>query len=574
MNKKFFILLGILQVAMLCGVLVFGQTRYSVVISELMADPTPQVGLPNTEWLELRNTTGATINLQNWRLAKTTGVSGPMPVYNLLPDSCVIICTGAQVPVLQAFGRAIAVTSFPSLSNDADLVWLVNPAGALVHAVDYNVSWYQNAIKADGGWTLEMIDIRNPCAGGSNWRASNDLRGGSPGIINSINGSNRDAVSPRLLRGSAPDSVTIVLSFDEPLDSASAIGLAKYSISNGIGSPVAVSVAGPLFSRVNLRLASPILRGTIYSVQATGIADCSGNTMANTAVRVGLASVADSLDLVVNELMFDPPPLGFDYIELYNRSNKIIDLRTIILANRSSTTAAIGSLTPLSANSYLLFPGEYVAASQNPAVVGQTYTVNNPDAFLTLASLPSFPDDKGNAIVLNNLGRIVDELRYDDNWHFALLNNKRGVALERQDPNRPTNSPENWTSAASTAGFGTPTAQNSQFLSTQQVQGEMSVSPKMFSPDNDGFEDFALLNFKFPQAGYVANVTIFDAAGRPVRVLQRNTTCAAAGSFRWDGLDDKMLKVPVGTYIIYTDIFEMSGKKKRFKNTVVVARKF
>jgi len=574
MRKKIAMASPVMLISMLCGALVFGQGRYSVVIDELMADPTPQVGLPNTEWLELRNTTNATINLQGWRLAKTTGVSGPMPLYNLLPDSCVMVCTGTQVPVLQAFGRAIAVTSFPSLSNDADLVWLQNPAGALVHAVDYNVSWYQNAVKADGGWTLEMIDTRNPCAGGSNWRASNDTRGGSPGIINSINATNRDVVAPRLQRGSAPDSVNIVLSFDEPLDSNSAIGAAKYAVSNGIGSPVAVTALAPLFNRVNLRLATPLQRGTVYMVSANGIADCSGNSMTNATVKVGLSSVADSLDLVVNELLFDPPAFGFDYIEIYNRSNKIIDLRTISLANRSSSTGAIGSVTPLSANNYLLFPGEYVAASQSPATVQQTYVVKNPDAFLAMGSLPSFPDDKGNAILLNNLGRVVDELPYDDNWHFALVDNKQGVALERLNPDGPTNSAENWTSAASSAGFGTPTAQNSQFMANQQAQGEVSVAPKMFSPDNDGFEDFALLSFQFPQAGYVANVTIYDAAGRPVRILQRNTTCAAKGSFRWDGLDDKMLKVPVGSYIIYTDIFDISGKKKRFKTTVVVARKF
>jgi flagellar hook assembly protein FlgD len=79
---------------------------------------------------------------------------------------------------------------------------------------------------------------------------------------------------------------------------------------------------------------------------------------------------------------------------------------------------------------------------------------------------------------------------------------------------------------------------------------------------------------KFPEPGYVANITIMDAAGRPVRVLQRNATCAATGSFRWDGLNDKQQKVAVGVYIVFTEIFNLKGQKRMIKNTVTVAGKF
>ena len=91
--------------------------RYDIVIDELMADPTPQIGLPNNEWIELRNTSATAFNLLGWRIGDATGQSGTMPSYNLLPDSFVIVCTGGAVAAMSAFGPTISVTSFPSLNN-------------------------------------------------------------------------------------------------------------------------------------------------------------------------------------------------------------------------------------------------------------------------------------------------------------------------------------------------------------------------------------------------------------------------------------------------------------------------
>jgi len=91
--------------------------------------------------------------------------------------------------------------------------------------------------------------------------------------------------------------------------------------------------------------------------------------------------------------------------------------------------------------------------------------------------------------------------------------------------------------------------------------------------NNDGLDDIAMIQYKVDGPGYVANIIIFDAAGRPVRSLVRSGTLALSGYWTWDGLDDKGNKLPVGSYIIFTEMFNLQGKKERFKNTIVVARK-
>ena len=471
--------------------------RYDIVIDELMADPTPQISLPNNEWIELRNTSATTINLLGWRIGDASGQSGSMPSYNLLPDSFVIVCTASAVAAMSVYGPTISVTSFPSLDNTGDVIYLRSPQNRIIHAVSYSDTWYQNELKKDGGWTLEMIDTKNPCSGFTNWKASSDVKGGTPGKKNSVDAVNKDLTAPLLLRAFATDSLNISLVFDEPLDSLKAATAGNYSISDGIGVPQSAIAIVPVFDKVSLRLNTALSRNNVYTVTASAVTDCAGNIVTNkNTSRVGLSAVADSLDIVINEILFNPKPNGTDYVEIYNRSNKIIDLKQTYIANRNST-GVISSIKQLSADNYLFFPQDFIVITEDPAIVKRDFITKNMDAFVTVASMPSFNDDKGNVIILNTQGKITDELKYDEKWHFKLIDNREGVALERIDYNAATQQQDNWHSAATSVGYGTPTYKNSQYRIDLQVQGEITVTPEIVSPDNDGIDDYATIDTAF-----------------------------------------------------------------------------
>lgn len=547
------------------------QNRYDVVIDEIMADPTPQIGLPSNEWIELRNVSANPVNLQNWRIGDATGQSGPMPNFVLQPDSFVIVCTGSAVAAMQAYGRVISVTSFPSLDNDADQLYLKSNAGLTIHAVSYSVSWYQNAVKSDGGWTLEMIDAKNPCAGIINWKASTDTRGGSPGIKNSVDAVNNDQSGPSIKNAYALDNLNIIVVFNEPLDSIKGATPANYSIDGGLTIQSATSLS-PAFDRVQLRLNTAMQPNTVYNITANNITDCKNNAIGSgNKAKVGLPVDAAANEIVINEILFDPKSGSSDFVEIFNRSNKIFDLNKIYVANRNSS-GAISSTRLISTVPYYIFPGDYAVVTEDAATLALDYMVQNPDAVFVLSSLPSYPDDEGNVIVLNFQGAVVDEVKYKDDWHFALLSNDEGVSLERIDPDAESQKADNWHSAASTAGFGTPTYKNSQYKLTQTISAAIEVTPRVFSPDNDGRDDIATIQYKTTEPGYIANITIYDANGRPVRSLVKNGTLGLQGYWVWDGLDDKRLKVPVGTYILFTEIFNLNGKKEVFRNVVVLAR--
>jgi hypothetical protein len=547
--------------------------QYDIVIDEIMSDPTPQVGLPDNEWIELKNTSASPINLQGWTIGDLTENSGAMPNFILQPDSFVIVCTGSAFTAMSAFGKAISVTSFPSLDNTGDQLALSTADGKIIHAVKYSDDWYQNELKKSGGWSLEMIDTKNPCSGFGNWIASVDPSGGTPGKKNSVDTNNIDQTPPHLLRAYTIDSINITLVFDEPLDSLKAATAGNYLISDGIGIPQSAVAVSPLFDKVNLRLATSLNQNKVYTVTSNSLTDCAGNTIGSANIaRVGLSSVADSFDVIINEILFNPKPNGVDYVEIYNRGNKIINLKQIHIANRNST-GVISSITQLSTDDYLLFPQDFIVITENPGIVKSQYITLNPDAFITVGSMPSFSDANGDVILLNAQGNITDELQYDASWQFPLIDNPEGVALERIDYDAPTQSSNNWHSAATSTGYGTPTYKNSQYRIDQQLQGEINISPAIFSPDNDGVDDFATIDYNFPEPGYVANITIFDASGRPVRYLQQNALCGTKGKYQWDGLGDKNQKLPIGIYVVCTEIFNLDGKTKQFKNPIVLARR-
>jgi hypothetical protein len=552
--------------------LIFCQNRYDIVIDEIMADPTPALGLPNTEWIELRNTTTSPINLQGWRAGDASGLSGPLPNFTLQADSFVIICAASSVAVMSSFATAISVSSFPSLDNDGDELFLRAANGLTIHAVAYSVSWYQSDLKKEGGWTLEMIDAKNPCTGAHNWKASINATGGTPGKKNSVDAINNDQTGPRLKYAYARDSVTIVAVFDEPIDSLKGSTQANYGTDGGV-SVTAATPLPPLFSSVELKLSTRLTMNRVYKLTATNITDCKDNAVGNSNnAMVGLPAEAGPSDIVVNEILFNPKSNGSDYIEFFNQGDKIVDIAKLYVANRSST-GAINSIRQILPTPFYIFPGEYYVITEDAARLELDYLVRNPDAVIVLSSIPSYPDDNGDVVLLNGQGMVVDEVKYKHEWHFKLIDNDEGVSLERIDPAGPSQDASNWHSAASTAGYGTPGYKNSQYKQMQNTDASITVIPKVFSPDNDGRDDIATIQYKATEPGYVANVTIFDVQGRPVRYLVNNGTLALAGYWNWDGLGEKSNKLPIGVYIIYSEIFNLEGKKQQFKNTVVLARK-
>lgn len=546
-------------------------TRYDVLIHEIMANPSSSPGLPDFKYIELFNASHNAYNLNGWQISNGKSTAFIKADFVLQPDSFILICATNASTTLSLFGATIGITNFPGLNINGDMLLLRSGDDRLIHAVGYNKSWYANEVKSDGGWSLEMIDTKNPCSGGSNWKASTNAKGGTPAAPNSIAGDNKDETAPQLLRAYAADSIHILLVFDETLDSLQASVKENYVCSDGIAIEIAEPQA-PLFNSVRLKLNAPLSKEKVYSLHVKNVVDCSGNMTSNeSSAKVGMSQMPALSDIVINEILFNPPTDGADYIEFYNRSNHIINAKTLYVAGRNAS-GNLSTLKQVSTDDILIFPGDFIVVTDNGVAVKQQYLVKSPNAIIEIPTMPSYPNTSGTLVLLNTLGEVIDELHYDEKWHFDLATNYKGVALERIDYNEPTQDKNNWHSAAASAGYGTPTYQNSQFKANEQLQGGISISPGVFSPDNDGHDDFLTIAYQFPEPGYVCNITVFDARGRTIRYLVRNGICGTEGYFRWDGIDEKNQHTGMGIYVILTEVYNLKGKTKKMKQAVTLAR--
>jgi hypothetical protein len=540
---------------------------HAVVITEIMADPSPAVGLPGVEWIELHNRSAAPVSLQGWRISDASGTSGPMPAVVLQPDSVVLVCSAGSLAAMQVYGRALSVTSFPSLDNAADALVLRSSTGQVIHAVRYFDRWHSNTLKRDGGWSLEMQDVQVPCVESGNWTSSVDPRGGTPGMRNSASLLTAGVFIPKVQRITAPMGQRLLLWCTGWVDSTLVLSPSLYQVEDR--TVTGVRVLAPFYDQIELMLSEPLDSGRVYQVRVEGLAGCTGIRGEPASFPTAMASAPQRDQVRIHELLFNPPRGGADYVELALQPGRPIDLSLLYITNRDSR-GALGTPIRLQAAPTLFFPGQLLVLCSDTSWLMRQYPPPDSSALVIPVELPSFNDDAGSVVLLNDQGVVLDELSYADDWHYVLLRNTEGVALERIDLLAATQQAANWHSAAAPF-YGTPGRRNSQSRLTETNTRWVWLSQDVLSYGLVGSYDFVLIHYALPQAGYTGRVAFYDLQGRLIHWIVPQALCGTKGFFRWDGLITNRQRVPAGSYVLWVEFVSPTGDIRRKKMWIAVA---
>ena len=358
------------------------------------------------------------------------------------------------------------------------------------------------------------------------------------------------------------------LGFSEAMDFSNA----TFIVDQGVGSPVSKTISADKMD-IELTFAGSFEEGKIYKLQTSGLTDLAGNALVISEKNIGIVEKIEVGDLIFNEVMFENPENSLEYLEIYNKSDKVLDVSGLIFTTRKTdgtlnTGTEIPPLTTLLPKGYLAFCSDaqivrnYHACPAESNILTSTWTTLN---------------NESSTLVLTNSAKdtIYDELTYNTKWHHALVKNPKGVSLERVNPNLPTQDAASWHSASSETNYGTPGYKNSQYRDIHSVgkpEKFVWIEPEAFSPDNDGVDDICFIRYKTDSNGFVANVIILNAVGVKIFQLASNILLSTEGFLTWDGRTESGKNANVGIYVLYFEMFNPeTGVKKQVKLPIVVS---
>jgi len=542
-------------------------TAKDIIVTEIYADPSPQIGLPAQEFIEVYNRSPNPFDLVGWKLSDGTSTAA-FGNQIILPQQYFVVCASSNIGLFASYGNVIGVSNFPTLNNSGDNLTLRDGQGKTIDSIKYSLDWYHDTDKQEGGWTMEIIDVDNICGEENNWAASEDPSGGTPAKQNSVFANRPDLAGPQLLSVVPTTSTKVNLTFNEKLEKD--LSGVQFTISPSI------DVAKKYFIDQSLRqiaieLSSALALRELYTVAVKNLTDCTGNFIQSdfNHLSFALPEIADSLDVLINEILFNPRPGGVDFIEIYNNSPKFINLKNWKLGNYDS--GAVSKSSTLTTSDYILRSAEYVAFTTDPDLLSLLYPQSNQKALFKMP-LPSLPDDAGSIALASDDGKVIDHFAYSEKMHSPLLKDNEGVSLERISFSELTNDANNWKSANSSVGFATPGSINSNSRPESSIsENSVHIDPEVFSPSLPS-QDFSKINYKFDQSGMAANVKIIDSQGRLIKTLANNETLGHEGFFRWDGDRDDGTRARMGYYVVWFEIFDTSGATTVYRKRTVVGK--
>ena len=536
----------------------------SIIFTEIFPDPSPKVYLPENEYLEMYNRWHHPVNLQAWKL-KIGEKEILFPELEIKPEEYILLGS-AEPEHYQAKHYIRLFSSSTLLKNSGSLITLEDPYGLLIDALEYHQNWYADEMKSEGGWSLERIDPENLCGKEENWKASIDPAGGTPGKENSVKDVVFDHINPFGKRLIYSDSLVWIYSLNESLINGK--DWKEYRPPEEI---LSMEFIPPLNDGISFALNDKSVLPYNFKLPSL-LEDCASNRNINgDSLVFAIPEKPGYLDIIITEIMMEPIATAPEFIEIFNRSQKVISLDNLALEVRTDENDD-RNYNLLCNEKILFYPGDYLVLSPDIHRMLEFHYPISEKLVLEVENWKALPDSEGRIRLMDRSADLIDETDYSQKQHFPVLNNTSGVSLERIFNDFQPGSQSEWHSASSLSGYSTPGYQNSQLIRDTEKTKSFYIETEVISPDNDGIDDMAIFSYRFEREGYYGTLSVYDYSGRIIRNLYSNILLGTTGELVWDGRNNAGSICGTGAYIVFFETIHLSGIRKDFKETVVLVR--
>jgi hypothetical protein len=515
-----------------------GQLR----ISEFMSDPSPSVGLPEVEWIELVNTSSRAMDVKNISISDPS-TRGKLPTYILQPKAALFICSAKMCALFQ-MDNCIEVGALPSLNNSADSIFVWANDTLLLDYVHYEIALLEKGYKAEGGYSIVRKNISENCLFLQELKFSDDLNGGSPGIAPVF-------VNPPPLTF----NVQIISDTEVELKLDGAITLNQNFISNPLDILPMKNNSSKYETNYLIKCAHTFEPGKAYECTIDSIIMCK-NLQQSVHLTIPLIypKKAQKNELYINEILYNPLSGGVDFIEIYNSSDAYIQLGKCHLYNNSSNKISHMFLT----DDVVIAPYAYIVLTADTIILKQHYSNAKQHTLIQCKKLVSLPDGGGSLLLIANNGDTLDFIEYRDDFQNRLLRNSEGYSLEKIHSTNSVFSPDNWTSSAVRA---TPGYENSQQASSDSHENKsFYCAPCHASVNLNGVNDFVLLHLNPLTQDAFGSIRIFGLNGDILANLFINQLLSYENTFIWNGLKQNGEVLTDGIYVAVAEWWTSDGK--------------
>ena len=449
--------------------IITNEKRGDIVINEIMYTPES----PEPEWIELFNNSQKTIDLFQYKAADAndtlTVVTDSIFLY---PEEFIVIAKDSSILDIYNIPSKIVFQYFPSLNNTGDRLMILDSLGRVIDSLTYDYSWGGN-----NGKSLERILYDDSSTAKTNWGTSANLLGSTPGLKNSVLPKKYDLV----LSGFSFDSDFViddenanakVIVKNEGMLKADSYLINIYKDSNGDKIPqpqeyifqlnsIPIAAKDSIIYDIALEhdKLNPGENNFIGSIAYSLDEDTTNNS--KSALIKQIITNEQRGDIVINEIMYAPNSPEPEWIEVYNKSDKTIDLNGYQIADNSTKKNVI-HLTRI------VNPGEYLVIASDSSFYEIYTDIKN----VVVSSFPSLNNSSDRIVLMDSLDRAIDSLEYKSSWGGS-----SGCSLERYKFDRSSTDSTNWGSSLFKLG-GTPGKINS----VSKKNYDAGITGLFFSP--------------------------------------------------------------------------------------------